>query len=256
MAGLDFGQLREILQRSRPQTEGVFHLSGLEGDVELLRDRWGVAHIYAHSTADLFFARGFVHAQDRLWQMELARRALSGRLAEVFGPFALKRDRFARTIGIRRVVEAEVELLDDETRAILEAYTEGVNAFPEGHRDRLPPEFAILQFQPQPWAIEDCLLWAKGAAWNLAVHWQNKLLRERFVQKLGPEKAGALEPVTLPSSLVDVAAEMRSMEPMGHVVHECRNLVAQTHATLGSNAWAVDGAKSATGWPSSAMTPT
>lgn len=249
MVALDFDPLRQTLRRSLPRTEGIVHLSGLRHNVEVIRDRWGVPHIYAHNTTDLFFGQGFIHAQDRLWQMELARRALSGRLAEIFGPLALKRDRCARTLGFRRVAEVEVELLDDETCAILEAYTRGVNAFLESHRDRLPPEFAILQFQPDPWAIVDCLLWAKGVAWNLAPHWQSKLLRERFVQRLGPEKAAALEPVTLLSSLVDVAAEMSSTEPIGRVLHEYRALFPQTHATLGSNAWAVDGAKSTTGWP-------
>jgi len=246
--GWDIGQLQEIIERSKPQTEGSLQLPGLKDDVEVIRDHWGVPHIYAHDVADLFFAQGFIHAQDRLWQMELTRRALSGRLSEVFGPLTLRRDRFARILGFRRIVEAEVKLLDDESHMVLKAYTRGVNAFLETHRDRLPPEFVILQFEPEPWAVEDCLLGIRGAAWSLASHWQNKLLREHLVEKLGPQKAAALEPVTLLDSLADVA-EMDHAELTAHVAREYHLLFPQIHVPLGSNAWALDEAKTATGHP-------
>ncbi|HUI26578.1 MAG TPA: penicillin acylase family protein, partial [Candidatus Kryptonia bacterium] len=118
----DLEALRNEARRVLPQVAGDVRLAGLERPVSVIRDRWGVPHIFAKSLRDLFFGQGFVHAQDRLWQMELRRRISSGRLAEVFGPGALRRDAFSRTLGFQRGLAAEWQTYDDETRAIVEAY--------------------------------------------------------------------------------------------------------------------------------------
>ena len=120
-----------LLRFSLPKTAGELTLAGLAAPVEVLRDRHGIPHIYAASPEDAHFALGFVHAQDRLWQMEMNRRIGSGTLAEVLGPPALETDRFMRTLGLRGVAAENLRRYDDETRRQLDAYAAGVNAFLE-----------------------------------------------------------------------------------------------------------------------------
>lgn len=184
-----------LFARSFPQTTGTIRVAGLQAPVKVFRDRWGVPHIYAEGMHDLFFAQGYVTAQDRLWQMEFLRRAGSGTLSEVLGPGALAADRFVRTLGWRRIAEAEVPLLDQESRGILEAYSQGVTAFIEGHRGQLPLEFTILGYEPDPWSPADSLAFAKLMAWTLGEVWQSELMRARFIQALGEEQAWAIAPV-------------------------------------------------------------
>ena len=117
-----------FLRRSLPHTDGTHTLEGLHGPVEVIRDRWGVPHIYAGSAPDLFFAQGFVHAQDRIWQMELQRRAGSGRLSELVGEATIELDRFFRVVGLNRAAQAELDALNGESRQVLEWYAAGVNA--------------------------------------------------------------------------------------------------------------------------------
>jgi len=183
-----------LLYRPLPVTQGTFRLPGLQGPVEIIRDRWGVPHIYAQSNEDLFFAQGFVHAQDRLWQMDLMRRMGSGRLAEIFGEVALEFDRFIRTIGLNRAAEAEAASVDPETRALYEAYAAGVNAFLNQPNVTLPLEFTLLGYRPEPWRAEDSMYWAKMMTWNLTGNWESELVRLRLVRALGAERAASLEP--------------------------------------------------------------
>src|SRR5215207_6096204 len=128
-AGLAGVGLMAMLRRSLPRTSGVLALPGLESPVQVLRDRWGVPHIYARSNADLFMAQGYVHAQDRLWQMEFHRRSGLGQLSEIFGEVALESDRFLRILGFGRVARREAELLSGAAREAIEAYVLGVNAY-------------------------------------------------------------------------------------------------------------------------------
>jgi penicillin amidase len=151
------------LRRSLPRVAGRQALPGLDAQVEVRRDRWGIPHLYAAGNADLFAGLGYVHAQDRLWQMELNRRTGRGQLAEIFGPVALSSDQFVRTLGFERLARREVELLDDATRTILEAYVRGVNACLEASRGRLPLEFTLLGFQPRPGNWWMC--WSGRRSW-------------------------------------------------------------------------------------------
>ena len=142
------------LRRSLPVLEGEIAVPGLAARVEILRDPYGIPHIFAASVEDAQFALGFAHAQDRLWQMEMNRRIGSGRLAELLGPRALEADRFLRTLGVRRVAEANLRRYDKETLALLEAYAAGVNAFLDTG-PVLPPEFWLLRASPEPWTPAD-----------------------------------------------------------------------------------------------------
>src|SRR5512138_1788115 len=131
-----------LLREPKPRYEGSLRLSGLSAPVEVLRDRWGVPHIYAGNIQDLFKAQGFVHAQERLWQMDFNRRLVAGRLSEILGAVSVPLDRWMRTLTMRRVAESEAVALDGESRSLLEAYAAGVNACIES--EPLPLEFRLL----------------------------------------------------------------------------------------------------------------
>lgn len=172
------------LRRSLPQEEGTLRLAGLAKPVEVLRDAYGVPHIYAQSLADAARVLGFVHAQDRLWQMEVNRRTAAGRLSEIFGAGALQADRFLRTLGVRRAAAANVAALNEETRALLDAYAAGVNAFLDSD-PVLPPEFWILGApKPAPWTPADSLGWIKMMAWDLGGNWRSELLRLQLAKTM------------------------------------------------------------------------
>ncbi|MGT2428355.1 penicillin acylase family protein [Cupriavidus basilensis] len=136
-------------QASQPLTAGTLKLPGLRESVSIVRDRHAVPHIKAANAQDAYFALGFVHAQDRLWQMQMNKRIAAGRLAEILGPPALDTDRFLRTLGVRRNAEAILAQSSDETRGALQAYADGVNAYIDGRKGPLPPEFLILRAQPR-----------------------------------------------------------------------------------------------------------
>src|SRR5580658_1780111 len=140
---------------------GNFVVPGLKEPVNVLRDRWGVAHIYAENQHDLFFAQGFVVAQDRLFQMELWKRSGQGRLAEVLGPSAVQRDINARLLQYRGDWDAEYASYSSDTKEILEAFTSGINAYiaeiQKSDWSGLPVEFQIAGFHPEPWIPEDCV---------------------------------------------------------------------------------------------------
>lgn len=187
-AGLAF------LRRFLPQTVGSTRVVGLHGPVEIIRDRWGVPHIYAEDEDDLFFAQGYVHAQDRLWQMELQRRMGAGRLSEVLGDVTLPVDRFTRTLGLNRAAEDELASLPAETSRALEAYAAGVNAWMRQRAGQWSLEFTLLRFAPQPWRPVDSLYWSKFMTLVLSGNWASEILRARLAVKLGAELAADLEP--------------------------------------------------------------
>lgn len=189
------GIVHWLLYRPLPKINGTVRVKGLKGKVEVVRDHWGVPHIYAETEEDLFFAQGYVHAQDRLWQMEFHRRLASGTLAEIAGGMALEVDRFARIIGFRRAAQADLALLGEQTLRYLEAYSQGVNSFIETHRSRLPLEFTLLWHKPTPWSPLDTAVFAKFMGWSLSCNWESELLRGSLVEMLGPEKAAELEPI-------------------------------------------------------------
>ncbi len=171
------------LLQSLPREEGEIRLSELGRPVEVLRDSFGIPHISAASLDDAIYALGFVHAQDRLWQMEVSRRTAAGRLAEVFGESALETDRFLRTLGVKRAAQANFARLDSETRALLETYAAGVNAF-MNTRPVLPVEFWLTGAKLEPWTPVDSLGWIKMMAWDLGGNWRNELLRMRLSKTL------------------------------------------------------------------------
>ena len=184
------------LRRSLPRHRGTVRLGGIDGEIEIVRDRWSIPHIFAASTSDLFFGQGYATAQDRLWQMETGRRIASGTLAELVGPPVLDTDRLLRRLGFRRAAVAEWHDFAAEGRQALEAYCAGVNAWIAacGAVGRLPLEFTMLRTRPAPWTPIDCLAFAKYMAFGQAADWQGKWLRGQAVGRVGAERALAAEP--------------------------------------------------------------
>ena len=241
------------LRQSLPKTAGEVELAGLGAAVEVLRDRHGIPHIYASSLEDAHLALGFVHAQDRLWQMEMNRRIGSGRLAEVLGREALDTDRFMRTLGLRRVAEANLAHYDAETRRLLDAYAAGVNAFLAA-RPVLPPEFWLLGVTPEPWSAVDSIVWTKVMAWDLGGNWRSELLRMRLSRTLPLERIQEFLPPypgDVPPRIADLNALYSGLEkkPAPEPVF------SQQDSVGGSNSWAVSGARSASGKPLLAADP-
>ncbi|MEM7114338.1 MAG: penicillin acylase family protein [Chloroflexota bacterium] len=179
-------------KRFSPQLNGRFQLPSLQQPVEIIRDRWGVPHIYAQNETDLFFAQGFVHAQDRLFQMDLNRRLGAGRLSELISIKGLATDRFARTMGWTTAAQNHVLGGDDEARVIANAYRAGINAFIA--QGKLPPEFSLLLYKPEPWQLQDSAAWGLVLAWGLSANWQSELIRDLLIDTVGPEKTADLLP--------------------------------------------------------------
>ena len=209
-----------------PQVGGTLVARGLAAPVEVVRDRWGIPHIYAANEHDLFFAQGYVHAQDRLWQMHFNRIVGSGRLSSLFGPATLGPDRYLRTLGLRRAAARDWALLGAETRGFLTAYASGVNAFLAAHRGALPVEFALLGVEPEPWTPLDSLTWSRTMSLNLSLNSGIELLRARLVAALGEARARLLIPLDTREGPFIVSGR-----------------------AWGSNAWAVHGSRTESGMP-------
>jgi penicillin G amidase len=238
------------------QTSGTLRLPGLQRPVTVLRDSWGIPHIYAETQDDLFFAQGFVAAQDRLWQMEIWRRTGEGRLAELFGPEAVDRDRFARLLRYRGDLAAEYESYAPDAKGILEAFVRGVNAFIESHHDRLPIEFQLAGVQPEPWTPEACL--SRMAAWGMTGNVLRELTRAKLGVALGWKLTDELLPAEPPRTL-----ESQPRAGLESIDDKVLKLPLAASAPVsfeekprdGSNNWVVDGALSATGRPLLANDP-
>jgi penicillin amidase len=253
LAGLAGAGAFAALRRPLPRASGALRLPGLGAPARVLRDRWGVPHIYAASSADLFMAQGFVHAQDRLWQMELQRRTGHGRLSELFGEIALDSDRFVRIMGFPRVARRELDTLGDDARAAVEAYVRGVNAFLEQSGSRLPIEFTILRARPEPWQPLDVLVWGKMLAQNLARSWITEALRAQIVAAVGPERAAALEPEYLAQHPLTLPRGVRYSPELGgealRLAGGAAPFVGNGEAGQGSNGWVVGGGRTVSGRP-------
>ena len=176
-----------------PQLDGTISVPGISAKVRVIRNEQGVPTIEASSLEDLFFAQGYVTAQDRLWQMDIMRRAAAGELSEVLGEATLPMDREQRILGLRLAAEASEKNITARERPYFEAYARGVNAFIESHRDRLSLEFRLLKYTPRPWTATDSLLVGARMVEDLNHYsYQRAVTREKILAKLGPELAADL----------------------------------------------------------------
>ncbi|MGH2359413.1 MAG: penicillin acylase family protein, partial [bacterium] len=242
-----------VVRRPFPVVQGQRRVPGVRASVEIIRDRWGIPHVFAQNTPDLLFAQGYVHAQDRLWHMEFNRRIASGRLSEIFGDVTLKEDRFLRTVGLRRSAERDLAQLDDETRSALEAYAAGVNAFIAQNRHRLPIEFVVLRFAPEPWTPVDTLAFAKLMAWVLGGNWESEILRAHILSRFGHATAHVLLP-PYPGHHPVVVQPVVSNAFRSNAILNLLDLVPRA-AGVGSNNWVLSGTRTSTGRPILANDP-
>jgi len=254
--------LRRWLRAGAPRYAGEISLSGLKAKVRVSWARHGVPHVYAENVGDLFFAQGYLHAQERLWQMEINRRALCGRSAEIFGDRRLpgnlsaylrdKRltdlDYFLRLVGMRRAAIASLALLSEDELAVLESYSAGINRYIEAHLKSLPFEFRLLRFEPEPWRPEDTLTLGKGFAFFLSTSLFTRLSWMTLAARLhdAPAKLASLlprYPAGAPSITQAVAVEAEELLRFVSGTFE----VYGPAAGQGSNSWIVAPQRSATG---------
>ncbi|WP_248580373.1 penicillin acylase family protein [Nocardioides sp. InS609-2] len=272
-----------------PQTDGEIDVPGLSARVEVIRDDMGIPQIYADSDDDLMRAQGFVHAQERFFEMDVRRHITAGRLSEMFGETGLETDKFIRTMGWRAVAEREVALLEPETREALEQYAEGVNAFLAQHE---PSDIAVeytllrvggLDYTPEPWTSVDSLAWLKAMAWDLRGNMQEEM--DRVIAGLDHDAAEvdqlypayddrAHRPIVTQGAVVDgvyeqdatrnatrkpqrpayPAAAVDELERLSDRIAKLPALIGKGDG-IGSNSWVVDGEHSATGMPLLANDP-
>jgi penicillin amidase len=277
------------VRRPFPQTDGSITLDGLQSEVNVLRDEYGVPHIYAQNESDLYFAQGYVHAQDRFWQMEFWRHVGQGRLAEIVGPSLVETDTFIRTVGWNRMAQEHLEYYEEEApelMAIIEAYSAGVNAYLDENRDNISLNQTILNQVQEPWEIEpwepiDTLSWGVVMAWDLGGNWESELTRAALNRELGQATTAILlpaypydeRPVIAPTELLENRDELLDEEEADEDDQEETSGVdwgrvstalvgqppqlglAQGSDAIGSNSWVVSGEHTASSQPLLANDP-
>ncbi|MCW2839653.1 MAG: penicillin acylase family protein [Aeromicrobium sp.] len=267
------------IRRSFPDTTGEVQISALGADVTVKRDGKGIPQIYADTPEDLFLAQGYVHAQDRFFEMDYRRHLTAGRLAELFGKDALDTDKYVRTLGWRRVAQRELALLDDETLRLVNAYARGVNAYIDSRSgSELSLEYAVLGltgpgYTPEPWTAVDSLAWIKAMAWDLSGNMSDEVDRVLSTAKLTTDQVEELYP-EYPNDHATIVADDGTSGParvapsdagLARVAVE-RLTSAQDAAEalpallgtgdgIGSNSWVVSGDRTATGEPILANDP-
>ncbi len=233
--------------------DGDVAVPGLKAPVEVLRDRWGVAHIYAKNTDDLFFTQGFVAAQDRLFQIDLWRRVALGETAEILGPSGIEGDTFARLIRYRGDMDAEWRSYSPDTKQIATAFTNGINAYIKHIGKKLPIEFQILGYQPKLWMPEDILGRMSGIV--MSRNFNDEILRAHLIDKLGLDKARMLLPTDPRKDVVPnfdlMGIDSRILRGFRAASKTIQFPLIQTE----SNNWAISGEKSASGKPMMASDP-
>jgi penicillin G amidase len=267
------GYLYHLAHSALPQLDGRLQLSGLSAPVTVTRDAHGVPAIEAATLEDLFFAQGYVTAQDRLWQMDVMRRYASGELSEILGQETLKIDREQRILGMRATAKKSIEMTTPRDRNYFEAYARGVNAYIRTHGDQLPIEFRILRYSPKPWQVEDSVVIGNQMVKDLNYHYFfDALAREKILAKLGPDLTADLyvnrswhdrpptvmrEDLSQPSKDADDDDDSDDEDGPDNVVTQLefflhppmRGGLEQDLPLNGSNNWVVSGAHTVSGKP-------
>lgn len=227
---------------SKPKYKGNVSIRGLDGEVKVITDTWGVPHIYAGTEKDLFFACGYIHARERMWQMDLSRRTGYGRLSELFGNELLERDIFARVLGLKDAAAMDYSRLSPEIEDILSAYSRGVNAWIESRHWVWPPEFSLLRYRPEHWRPLDSLIIKQVMAMLLSADFPSEAVRSNLIYRVGQERAlQVLEEGIRPPSF---ETEKVSLSRFLNIVYPQQ-----------SNNWVVSGDRTVSGKPLLANDP-
>jgi penicillin amidase len=230
------------LRTSLPTTDGLVAIDGLQQSVEIQRDQNGVPHIKAKSEHDSYVALGYVHAQDRLWQMDFLRRLGAGRLSEVLGEATVRSDRYMRTLGLYRLAQTSIARMPPDARAAIDAYTQGVNAYLDSRNGAWPLEFYLLRYRPERWKPTDSLAWSRTMGIFLSRNWREEVLRAQIKLSLGEEALPVLFPDYPENGPRSLATYKDPLD----------NPFAVTSA---SNSWAVSGSRVTTKKPLLANDP-
>ncbi len=266
-----------MFERAMPDYSGVATLPGLSAEVRVYRDNWGVPHIFAANRNDAARALGYVHASERLFQIEMQRRAGQGRLSEMTGPDMLGVDKFVRTLGLYRLAQSSFNALSPDMQNQLQAYAEGVNAWLAAHKNRLPPEFLLMSAKPERWTPPDSIVWGKLMALQLSKNYRSERLRAHLAQHMSAGQMEALfpdtpSPITIepqknPSPSAETGTRKASMGTAGSSVatlSEALSPSAKPDELLGSvlglrdaasNEWVISGQHTASGKPILANDP-
>lgn len=269
------------VRRSWPQETGTIQVLGLKDQVEVFRDARGVPHIYASNQHDLFVAQGYIHAQDRFWQMDYWRHIGSGQLAEMFGEAQVNTDKFLRTLGWARVAQQELAKSDPNTITIMQAYADGVNAYLGDRHGSAPSlEHTVLKllnpkYQPKPWQPLHTLTWIKVMAWDLSASLDTEIKHAILLKTLTPVQVNELfppypknRPVIVPKLNTTISSNSTSLvsRTLAPVISPALQAIARQVATLdgalgptgdgiGSNSWVLSGQRTSTGKPILANDP-
>jgi penicillin amidase len=238
---------------SMPTYSGRARLEGLSSEARVWRDSHGVPHIFAANWDDAARALGYIHASERLYQMEIQRRAGQGRLSEVVGPDLVGVDRFVRALGLYRLADSSLSSLSPDTRERLQAYADGVNAFLTSHADMLSPEFFILGDKPEPWTPADSVVIGKLLSLQLSHNYKIELMRAEIARKFPPEQASWIFPDLPDDSPVTTAPEAATRHSKVEPDVELGRWLPWGHGA--SNEWAVAGSRTTTGKPILANDP-
>jgi penicillin amidase len=243
-----------LFYRAMPTASGATNLPGLSTEARVWRDHFGVPHVFAASMDDAARALGYVHASERMFQMEIMRRVGQGRMAEIRGADLLGVDKFIRTLGFYHEAEASVSALSPSAQKRLEAYAEGVNAFLDSHRNALPPEFLLAGDSPEPWKPADSLVIGKLEGYQLSQNFRLKLLRARLLKKFGPDETNWLFTSPKPSDPITTLPSLGE----GHGARESVDDEIGVLTGIGrgaSNEWVIAGSRTETGKPILANDP-
>lgn len=245
----------KLLTKSHPKVEGRIESELLIDSVYVYRDENGIPHIYAKNEHDLYFALGFVHAQDRLWQMDLSRRIASGRLSEIFGAQTIEIDKLFRTLGLYETTGKMQKFLSEKSIEVLKSYADGVNYFIQMNKGKYPIEFELLGYEPEEWSIRDCLLITRLMSWQLNFAWWTEPVFSEILSKVGEEKFKKLIPKYPENAPIIIRKYIPQIGKFVDANIKFREMFGMTADGLGSNSWVVSGAKSTTGKPMLANDP-
>lgn len=236
-----------FMNKSKPEIDGELSLNVLDEDVTVTRDDKGIPHIFAKTDADLYRAQGYVQAQDRLFQMDLARRQASGRLSEIIGEATIDTDKHFRTFSLREAAEKSLSIYDRESRQVLEWFADGVNAFITQAKENntLSYEFALLGYEPEEWSVVDSLTIGKYMAYDLGGNWNTLAFRHWALQNFGEEKAKELF-IKYPENASSIITA-NTDNPVAVAGHFKTELLPNEFN--GSNNWVVSGKKTKNGTP-------
>ncbi len=250
--------LRYLVVKSLPDYNENVKIDGLKSEVSVFYDKYAVPHIYAKNQSDLLFVQGYIHAQERLWQMDLIRRAGEGRLSEIFGASTISYDRQLRVMGIKSIAKKIDQTLSKEDKFLLQYYADGVNAFIKEHKGKYPIEFDLLDYSPENWEPFHTLMISRLMAFELNISWHVDVTLGEIINRIGLEKAKEIfptypenAPVTIPFatniSSTNYKNSILALTDLVNIDKSRRKFMGTSGMHIGSNSFAVSAAKSTTG---------